>query len=352
MSTEQQAISAINKIIRKSRVHFYKPIQLAEILFLQRTAEPIDLNDLESYRNKSKQWRDVITRRLIGRVSTSSQKYQDNLFDKNAMPPNVLAKLGELNKRTKGAVEAHIYLAFRDRLSAVHQVKDYIQEAEVNTFSLQNLNRMFREMPGLRRSVDKMYEIVVYALFITLVRTLKAQVTLELKNADKDILKDFDNFVRLVLGVDTNRTKVMMPAALYRVGVANAADRGIDMWTNFGPAVQVKHLTLTPELVEDIATDIKADRIIIVCIDAEKKQIESLLKQLGWQERIQGIITLEDLNAWYRLCLSSKYQKTLGKTILKDLLKEFDAEFPSSEELEPFLKERGYLGRKMPRTLK
>jgi len=352
MSGEQDAILALTKIIRKSRVHFYKPIQIAEILFHQRMQESMDLTELEPYRNKSKQWRDAVTQRLIGRVSTSSQKYQDNIFEENAMPPKLLAKVGELNKKTKGAVEAFIYLAFRERLSAVHDVKEYIQNADIKTFNLQKLNSMFKEMPGLRRSVDKMYEVVVYALFITLVRTLKAQVTLELENTDKDILNDFESFVKLVLGVDAKNTKVTVPAALYRVGVANAADRGIDMWANFGPAVQVKHLTLTPELVEDIGSDIKADSIIIVCLDAEKEQIKSLLKQLGWQERIRGIITLDDMTKWYSLCLSSKYKKTLGKTIIADLLREFDAEFPSSEELEPFLEERGYHKMKLPAALK
>jgi type II restriction enzyme len=285
-------------------------------------------------------------------VSTSSQKYQDNVFEENAMPPNLLSKLGVLNKEIKGAVEAYVYHAFGERLSSIHEVKDYIQQATVDNFELRKLNAMFREMPGLRRSVDKMYEIVVYALFSTLVRALKAQVTLELGNLDKEILRDFNNFVRLVLGVDAKHPKIVMPAALYRVGVANAADRGIDMWSNFGPAVQVKHLTLTPEIVEDIAADIKADKLIIVCVDAERRRIEALLSQLGWRERVQGIITLEDLDKWYQICLSSKYKKSLGKTILKDLLIEFDAEFPSSCELEPFLKERKYDKIKIPAILR
>ena len=114
------------------------------------------------------------------------------------------------------------------------------------------------------------------------------------------------------------------------------------MWTNFGAAVQVKHLTLTPDDIEDIAEDIRADRIVIVCIDAEERPIESLLKQVGWGERIQGIITLNDLDYWYNLCLSEKYLDKLGGTLLADLEREFICEFPSTEEIEPFLQERGY----------
>ena len=31
-------------------------------------------------------------------------------------------------------------------------------------------------------------------------------------------------------------------AHVYRVGVANAADRGLDMYSNWGPAIQIKRV--------------------------------------------------------------------------------------------------------------
>ena len=70
--------------------------------------------------------------------------------------------------------------------------------------------------------------------------------------------------------------------------------------------------------------------------------ILALVAQLGLEARIQGIITLSDLEGWYVLCLSEKYRLTLGSTLLTDLIREFDLEFPSSQEIEPFIKERGY----------
>ena len=146
----------------------------------------------------------------------------------------------------------------------------------------------------------------------------------------------------MVLGIDAKQTRLILPAALYRVGVTNAADSGLDMWTNFGPAIQVKHLTLTAELMEDITDSICADKIVIVCVDTEKGAIESLLKQVGWSERIQGIITIKDLDEWYKLCLSKKYRDTLGLNLLKDVQREFAAEFPSSKEILPFMTKRGY----------
>lgn len=342
MPKNNQSKLALDSIIKKSRVHFYKPIQIAEILLHHRSEKGWNLSDLESYRNISKRWRDEVSMRLVGRRSTSSQKYQDNVFEQNAMLPAYIAELGEVNKKGKGFVEAYIYKSLQKRLGSVFQVWQYITSATADNFSVKDLVALFVQSPGLRRSVDKTYEISVHALFATIVRALKAQITLEIKNEDKEILHDFERFIKMVLGIDAKQTKLVLPAALYRVGVTNAADRGLDMWANFGAAVQVKHLTLKPETVEEIADNITADRIVIVCLDAEREAIANLLKQVGWAERIQGIITLSDLDDWYHLCLSKKYREKLGGTLLKDLLREFEAEFPSSEEIVPFLKERGY----------
>ena len=43
----------------KDGVHLYKPIQVAEILYRDRTVGDIDLARLETYRTKSKKWRDA-----------------------------------------------------------------------------------------------------------------------------------------------------------------------------------------------------------------------------------------------------------------------------------------------------
>ena len=187
-----------------------------------------------------------------------------------------------------------------------------------------------------------MYEITVYALFSTIVRALQAQVTIELGNEDEEVLRDFESFIKMVLGLELGKQKTSKPASLFRVGVTNAADRGLDMLSNFGPVIQVKHLTLTPDLAEDITTDIAADSIIIVCLDAEKEAIKTLLTQIGMESRVQGIITMKDLENWYVLCLSDKYRSTLGSTLLSDLNREFELEFPSSKTIAPFIKERGY----------
>lgn len=135
-----EAKNALNSIIKKSRVHLYKPIQIAEILHHVRTQSSldIDLSELETYRNQSKQWRDLVCLQFLERVSTSSAKFQDNLFEKNAMPPRLLSVLGEENNKHSGIVEAYIYKAFEDKHLQLENALNYCLTATKDDFELTN----------------------------------------------------------------------------------------------------------------------------------------------------------------------------------------------------------------------
>lgn len=121
----EEAKAALDKLISKSRVHLYKPIQIAEILYRKRLSPEMNLLDLESYRTKSRKWRDDISIELLGRKCSSSAKFQDNLFDDNAIPPRVLYILGEENNNNKGAVEAYIYSQFDNRHTQLAKALKY-----------------------------------------------------------------------------------------------------------------------------------------------------------------------------------------------------------------------------------
>ncbi len=49
-----KSFDTLQRIINKTRVHLYKPIQIAEILYESRTNESIEISNIESYRNESK----------------------------------------------------------------------------------------------------------------------------------------------------------------------------------------------------------------------------------------------------------------------------------------------------------
>lgn len=107
---EIEAKKQLDILIKKARVHFYKPIQIAEVLYRSRINSNLNLLNLEEYRSKSKGWRDTISDRFNGRSSSSSAKYQDDLFEPDKMSPSVLIALSNANKN--GIVENYIYNKF------------------------------------------------------------------------------------------------------------------------------------------------------------------------------------------------------------------------------------------------
>ncbi len=236
-----EAQKALNLIIKKSRVHFYKPIQIAEILFKHRVDGKINLEQLEDYRNISKKWRDKITERFLGRICTSSAKFQDNLFEVNAMPPKLLSILGDFNKQENGIVEAHIYRSFADKYFQLNNALNYCLDSQPDSFKLDEFLGIFWNEPGLKRSIDKIFEIIVYSLFETIVTN--ADIKVEIIAEDRNrILDEFSEFAEKVIGLNNQNNRAIFNAHFHRVGVTNAADRGLDIFANFGAVIQVKHL--------------------------------------------------------------------------------------------------------------
>ncbi len=341
--TKDEAKAKLDTIIRKSRVHFYKPIQIAEILHHQRTTNPaLDLQDLESYRTKSRKWRDLVSQELLGNVSTSSARFQDDLFNENAVPPAALYILGQENLRTNGAVEAYIYSKFDNKHEQLEDALLYCMESNADTFQVRQLLDSFWNEPGLKRSIDKVYEIIVFSLFDTLVNQLEMTVDISVQETKVGVLREFEDFAQAVMCLDCQNLTHSESAHVYRVGVANAADRGLDMYSNWGPAIQIKHLVLNEELAESIVDSVSSDRIVIVCKAAESKLIISLLTQIGWKSKIQSVVTEDDLVAWYEKALRGPYAPDMGRQLLETLCEQITLEFPSIGQGRGIIAQRDY----------
>lgn len=342
MVTLTQAKQALDSVIEKGRVHLYKPIQVAEILYHDRVYKDIDLANLEDYRTASKKWRDAITIPLVGRKCTSSARFQDDLFNANATPPSILVALGKINRRTKGAVEAYIYNQFTNKHIQLQKALDSCLNATPNSFYVKDFIDSFWNEPGLKRSLDKVYEIIVYALFSTLVDALNLKVSVTVKEKAYSLLKEFEDFSQKIMCLDCSSPQHIQEAKVYRVGVTNAADRGLDMYSNWGPAIQIKHLTLDTTVAENIVSSVSSDSIVIVCKDAEKEVIVSLLTQIGWRSHIQSIVTESDLVNWYEKALRGSYADILGEKLLYCLAQEIADEFPSVDTTPKIIKDRHY----------
>lgn len=302
----------------------------------------INLLNLEDYRTKSKKWRDDVSRVLLGRVCTSSAKFQDDLFNNTAMPPILLNELGKENRLTNGAVEAYIYRQFMNKHNQLADALNYCLYTTKEDFDVKKFVDSFWNEPGLKRSLDKIYEIIVYSLFSTLVEALKLRVEISVDSENFEILAEFEDFAKMVMCIDFSNPRYVQDAKVYRVGVTNAADRGLDMYSNWGPAIQIKHLSLDVELAENIVSSVSSDRIIIVCKDAEKAIIVSLLTQIGWRSHIQSIITENNLIEWYEKALRGKYADIIGDQLILRLCEEIAEEFPSVDGVPDILKDRHY----------
>ncbi len=258
------------------------------------------------------------------------------------MPTKILAILDAENKAKNGAVEKYIYSRYGERQGTVSSIISAIKEANSENFKLENLLELFVKESGIRRSIDKAYEIVVYSLFETVISALEAKVKVSVAETSKPLLQEFADLAKVLLGVEKSKISWEQTAHIFRVGVTNAADRGLDMWANFGVAVQVKHLTLNEKLASSIAGQVESDSIVIVCKDAEAKVVETILKQIGYGARVRGIVKESDLVKWYEKCLRGNFSDKLAQPLLERLLNGFEAEFPFSTTLAQFLEERNY----------
>ena len=194
----------------------------------------------------------------------------------------------------------------------------------------------------MKRSLDKIYEIVVYALFSTLVDALNLQVEISVDEANFDILAEFSDFAKMVMCLDFSNPSYIQDAKDYPVGVTNAADRGLDMYSNWGPAIQIKHLSLDVELAKNIVDSVSSDKVVIVCKDAERDVIVSLLTQIGWRNHIQSIVTESNLICWYEKALRGKYAEQIGDELIIRLCGEIAEEFPSVDTIPDIIKNRHY----------
>ncbi len=304
----------------------------------------INLSKLETYRTQSKKWRDIVCMQFLGRVSTSSAKFQDNLFENNAIPPTILASLGLENEAHNGIVEAYIYHKFEEKHLQLENALNYCLKSTCETFDLNTFLNQFWEQPGLKRSLDKIFEIVVYSLFEALTTALEIKVDIYYEQKNIELLNEFSEFANKVLNLSAENNKKSLDAHFHRVGVTNAADRGLDMYANFGSVVQIKHLSLDESLAEDVVTSITSNKIIIVCKSIEERVINSLLTQIGWRSRIQAVITIDELACWYDKALKGKYSDILGERIITMLSDEIKNEFQSvgNDDFQIFKDERGY----------
>ncbi|MDB9418993.1 HaeII family restriction endonuclease [Microcystis aeruginosa] len=124
---------------------------------------------------------------MLNKVSTSSARYQHDLWSTTAMSPELLEILDRENKRTGRGVERYIYLKFSERQATVSSLIAYIDSQNEKSFDLKYLLDEFSAKAGIRRSIDKAYEIIADSLFETIVVSLEAEITISIPLIKQDL---------------------------------------------------------------------------------------------------------------------------------------------------------------------
>ncbi len=321
-------------MLRKSKAEWYKPIQVAELLNRLRTgqAPAVNVYDLDSYRNLSKQWRNDVCIRLFGKTSTSSQRYQDDIWQ--ALQPPVLATLDDQN-RPDGRVESYIYRRYAASQESLVTALNYVLEPGERSFSLKELFDRFASNTSTRKSQDRLLECVVTCLFSSVLQVANASVTVDLAPSATLPGEVRDLAVRLV-GYSGGTSAMNSDAKVMRGVATNSADGGIDAFTNYGLIIQVKNTQLKPAQVRKIVSELAPSRVVVVC-----GGISGRFNGEPLPENLVACVTKQELSN----CFASF--AVLGgeayRVLLESLRFELKKEFPVALELPKLLLERSYI---------
>jgi hypothetical protein len=333
-----EAKMRLDCIFKMHENYMCNPIQIAEILYNNRVCRNLDVYRPETYIDKSVRWRNNIASILFNLVPPLNFRNQKLIFGNEYLSAKYISTLSKFNE-SNGIVEVYIYHHLFKYVNKINEVGNVLDVDSRAAFFMQEFLGAFKTNPILQNYVGKIYEIMAKAFFAVATKYINVTVTISSSDHSNQI---WDKFTEKVLGLNKQRREISAPAKLYRVGATNVNDAGLDIWANYGPCVLVKHVTLSANHIGEISDEVHADQCIIVCRDTESEAIKQLLKQIGWDRKIRGIIVEKELIKWYDLSLSPKYAATIGKELLSELHREYIVEFPVNTKLTGLLKERKY----------
>lgn len=319
------ARAKLDHVIQLSRVEMYKPIQIAETLREITLNKSINPSQLETYRNLSRDLRNRVTLELIGKISTSSMRFQDDLWNSSAMPPEALSVLATANK--KHQVEEYIYQHVYAKSAQMIEIRKVLDGIE-SVLDIENIFDLY-DTPGLRSSADRLFEVFVLSVLQTQIEKSDFKFTLS-------------GTLKSVKGV-TGKKLISIAEGqgndleLAKIGHTNAADAGLDIWTNFGVVVSVKHYNLDAELLLKVLSDTPVGLLVIIC-ESVSHVVENDLLKLS-QNRPVVLITRKELFTDAELLLSNS---DYSKVFVDKLVSFYDKEFPLTVTLEEFMKKRNY----------
>jgi hypothetical protein len=337
-----RAKQKLDTMIQQARGPAYRVITGIELLYRLRTGEA-DLRDPSRLARMAPGWVDTMSKTLYGHKAGQNGNYAKHWFGP-MIDSAMLEALAEVNNRTGGNVETYLFFAILAKRNRLAEVRRHLASQPPGALDVAHILARFENDQALKAATGQVYEVVVYALFDVVTTMLGAKVQLILAPPSDDMLRDFDDFCVELLGVPPGQRALEMPARLFRNSTTYGNDGGVDIWANFGPVVQVKHVSLDADAVEEIEGGIYADRIIVVCDDADRRVIEAVTGAVGSDRRIKAIVTKSQIVKWYQTALLPKYSQWTVPGLYNRICEEFDREIPIGERtrFEEVASARGY----------
>ena len=268
---------------------------------------------------------DAACRELYEYPAGQNKNYFDFFFE--MMPLDQLSAIAAENARGNGIVEAYLFFSLQAKQDRIAGVRELLASQSPQNFDVPEFLAEFQRDAGLVRNTGQAFELVVHALFDVLASVLGARVVLSVDPRHEGVMEDFGDFCNIMLGIGPDQAPVHFPARMFRVGTTYSNDGGLDIWSNFGPIVQVKHMTVSLQEAQDVESEVRADRIVIVCKDAHRDLIQAVLTSSGLLRRVKGIVTEADIVRWYGLALGEKYAGVTVPALYQRVVEEFEREF-------------------------
>jgi hypothetical protein len=234
-----------------------------------------------------------------------------------------LSKANHKGSKVEEYIYQHVY-AKNAHLIEIRKKLDKIS-------SIKQIQTMFNsfDSPGLRTSADRLYEVFVLSVL---------QTGLEDSNYSLSITGS-------KISVKGNSAKKLITATegqgkeltLAKIGHTNAADAGLDIWTNFGVVISVKNYNLDAELFEKILSDTPVGFLVIVCETVDSGLLDQY-KKISHGRQVTFITKLELFNDLENVL----NDKISSKQFVTRFLHYYDGEFPLTATLEEFMLERKY----------